>query len=172
MNIPTAEVANLLGALALHVTGQVRAAVTDRASGGGVLADALVVIKDQPGRTVDWLGQVLQVSQPGAVHVVRKLAGAGWVEKRPGADARSLALYLTATGAQVADGVLAARQEVLLRLVGTLAPDQRAALASVAATLLGPPAEDERSLARLCRLCDRSCCGHCPVYAALSGRPS
>jgi DNA-binding MarR family transcriptional regulator len=171
MHVPTAEVANLLGALALHVTGQVRTEVTKRASGGGVLADALIVVKDQPGCTVDWLGQVLQVSQPGAVHVVRKLSDAGWVDKRRGADARSKALHLTAEGARVAAEILSARQRVLLDLVERLAPQQRAALAGIAAALLGPPTEDERSLARLCRLCDRSCCEHCPVHAALPLRP-
>src|SRR5918999_484850 len=100
--------ANLLGALSLLVEGEVRDAVARAASGGGVLAEAVIVVKDQPGVTVDWLGRVLRVSQPGAVHVVNRMVALGWVDKRPGADARSRALFLTRAGKSTARAILRA----------------------------------------------------------------
>jgi DNA-binding MarR family transcriptional regulator len=170
MHVPGTEAANLLGALSLHVTGQLRAAVAGPAGAGGVLADALIVIKDQPGCTVDWLGRALEVSQPGAVHLVHKLVDLDWVHKRAGTDARSKALHLTADGQDVAAAILRARAAVLDRLVAALSAEQRAQLAAIASALLGPPALDERTLAHLCRLCDRARCRHCPVHAGYLSR--
>ena len=37
-------------------------------------------------------------------------------------------------------------------------------LVAIAGALLGPEARDERLLAELCRLCDRSSCPRCPVH--------
>jgi DNA-binding MarR family transcriptional regulator len=162
--------ANLLGALTLLVDGQVRAAVTKPAGAGGVLAEAVVVLKDQPGVTVDWLRRVLRVSQPGAVHVVNRLVELDWVEKRPGSDARSRALVLTKAGEAVAGDILRARGTVLGQLVDRLSAEQREQLADIAETLLRPLPQDDRDLAQLCRLCDRSCCATCPVHEGLLGR--
>nr|WP_284706355.1 MarR family transcriptional regulator [Micromonospora phytophila] len=88
MNLPEEDAPNLLGALALLVNSRVRAAVTGPAGSGGALAEAVVVLKDQPGATAEWLGQVLGVTQPGAAHLVRRLVEQGWVQRRAGADAR------------------------------------------------------------------------------------
>jgi DNA-binding MarR family transcriptional regulator len=162
--------ANLLGALSLLVDGEVREAVAAAASGGGVLAEAVIVVKDQPGVTIDWLGRVLRVSQPGAVHVVNRMVTMGWVDKRPGADARSRALYLTRAGKAAARAILRARHRALRELVGRLPARRREQLAAVAETLLRPLPDSEAELARLCRLCDRSCCGSCPVHQGLVDR--
>lgn len=164
MNNHSASVVNLLGALGQYVAGQVRAAVTDQIGSGGMLPDAVIVIKDQPGRTVDWLAHALEMSQPGAVHLAQKLVNLGWVEKRPGTDARSYALHLTPPGRRAADKILSARRRVLEQLVSRLSGEQREQLTGIASALLTPPALDERSLAHLCRLCDRSSCPHCPAY--------
>lgn len=165
MNYRSDGTANVLGALALHVAGVVRSSVTRETGGGGMLPDALIVIKDQPGRTVDWLGRVLEMSQPGAVHLVQRLAAAGWVERRRGADARSYALHLTPSGREAAERVLRVRRQALDELIGRLGPEQRQHLDEIAATLLAGTVGDEPELARVCRLCDRSCCDDCPAYA-------
>jgi len=164
MNTSDIRVSNLLGAIALHVTGQVRDAVNGSVAHSGMTADAVVIIKDQPGSSMDWLGQALGLSQPGTVHLVNKLTGLGWVDKRPGADARSRALHLTATGHIAAADILAARQAVLDELVARLSPEQQRHLSDIAARLLVPSATDDLELAHICRLCDRSCCSECPAH--------
>jgi DNA-binding MarR family transcriptional regulator len=165
MNYLAAGTANVLGALAVQVAGAVRTAVTSELGSGGMVPDALIVIKDQPGRTVDWLSRVLEMSQPGAVHLVRRLAEAGWVERRRGADARSYALHLTPSGKDAAERALRARQRLLDELTARLTAEQRRHLGEIASAVLGPAAGSEPALARVCRLCDRSCCDACPAYA-------
>jgi DNA-binding MarR family transcriptional regulator len=165
MDLPADGAANVLGALALFVGERMRHAIRAPAGAGGALADAVIVIKDQPGTTAEWLGRVLQLSQPGTAHMVRRLVTLGWVERRPGADARTRALHLTPPGRRVAVRILTARRRALADLVAPLRAEQRAQLAGIAAAVLRPAAHDERCLASLCRLCDRSRCAECPVYA-------
>ncbi|MGR6922254.1 MarR family winged helix-turn-helix transcriptional regulator [[Actinomadura] parvosata] len=162
MNVQEKHAANLLGASALLVAGVVRDAVTGAVGAGGALAEALIAIKDQPGRTADWLGTVLGISQPGTAHLVRRLTEQGWVVR--GSQGRARPLRLTAEGERVAARALAARQSALEELVGRLTGEQREHLVSIAAALLGPEARSEHRLASLCRLCDRGSCPECPVH--------
>jgi DNA-binding MarR family transcriptional regulator len=149
-----------------------RQAVADRAGAGGALAEAVIVIKDQPGATAEWLGRVLGLSQPGTAHMVNRLVTQGWVERRAGADARSRALHLTRAGRRAATRILDARRRALTDMTAALTAEQRAQLAGIAAAVLRPAARDEQCLAALCRLCDRSRCAECPVYAGyLDHRP-
>jgi DNA-binding MarR family transcriptional regulator len=165
MNDPVDSSANLLGALALFVGERMREAVTGAAGVGGAPAEALIAIKDQPGCTAEWLVGVLRMSQPGVAHVVRRLGEAGWIERRPGSDGRTRGLHLSPAGREVAARVLAAREEVLVDMVGELSVAEREDLCVVADRLLRPPARTDRDLGRLCRLCDRSRCAPCPVHA-------
>lgn len=167
MYLPDGGATNLLGALALLVGSRMRAAVTGPAGAGGALAEALVVLKDQPGVTAEWLRQVLGLTQPGAAHLVRRLREQGWLERRPGPDARSRALHLTPAGVAAARDVLRAREEILADLLAPLDAEQREQLAGIARTLLRHEVTDRRSLAYLCRLCDRAHCPACPVHAGL-----
>ena len=164
MNDSAAAAVNLLGATGLLISGVVRDAVTEVVGAGGALGEALIAIRDQPGRTADWLAAVLHVSQPGTAHLVRKLTDNGWVERGTARDGRSRPLRLTPAGQDVADAALRARQQALRRLVARLSAEQHAQLADIAGALLGPEARDERRLARLCRLCDRGSCPQCPVH--------
>jgi DNA-binding MarR family transcriptional regulator len=165
MNLPVDDGPNLLGALALLVSGRIRDAVTGSAGAGGALAEAAVVIKDQPGVTAEWLGRVLGISQPGTAHLVRRLVALGWVERRPGTDGRSRALHLTPAGTVAAEEILAARHRALASLLEPLSAEQRRHLSTIAHAILWPEARDDKCLASLCRLCDRTRCAECPVYA-------
>ncbi|UQS25881.1 MarR family winged helix-turn-helix transcriptional regulator [Amycolatopsis thermalba] len=168
MNEPEARSANLLGAMSLLVAGAVRDAVTEAVGAGGALGEALIAIKDQPGRTADWLAGVLRISQPGTAHLVRRLTEQGWITRD--SEGRRRPLRLTAEGERRAASALAARRAALDRLVGRLSGEQRAQLAAVAEAVLGPEARSEQVLAELCRLCDRSVCAECPVHAGLCER--
>ncbi|MFJ8820030.1 MarR family winged helix-turn-helix transcriptional regulator [Amycolatopsis thermoflava] len=162
MNEQERRSANLLGAMSLLVAGAVRDAVTEAVGAGGALGEALIAIKDQPGRTADWLAGVLHISQPGTAHLVRRLTEQGWITRE--SEGRRRPLRLTPEGERRAADALAARQAVLDRLVERLSGAQRAQLAGVAEALLGPEARSEQTLAELCRLCDRAVCQECPVH--------
>jgi DNA-binding MarR family transcriptional regulator len=162
MNVSSREVSNLLGAAGLLVAGAVREAVTGTVGAGGALGEALIAIKDQPGRTADWLAEVLHISQPGTAHLVRRLTEQGWVARDT--DGRARPLRLTAEGERLAAEALAARQAALDRLVDRLSAREREQLVAIAGALLGPEARSEQLLAELCRLCDRSSCPRCPVH--------
>ena len=163
MNDSSDPTANLLGAMGLLVAGTVRAAVVDAVGAGGALGEALIAIKDQPGRTADWLAEVLHISQPGAAHLVRRLVEQGWVERANAGRRRPL--RLTRTGQAAAAAALDARRTVLERLVERLSEQQRGQLVAIAGALLEPEARSAELLAELCRLCDRARCPDCPVHA-------
>jgi DNA-binding MarR family transcriptional regulator len=165
MSSPRDRVANLLGALSLHVADEIRRAVTLASGSSGVLADSIVVIRDHPGVTADWLGRALGLSQPGTVHLVRRLHDDELVDKRPGRDARSYALHLTASGDEVADRILTARRDAVLPLVQQMTRDEQQQLATIAAAVLTHTAPDDLHLAHVCRLCDRPTCSRCPAHA-------
>ncbi|MEV4017455.1 MarR family winged helix-turn-helix transcriptional regulator [Nonomuraea angiospora] len=167
MNVTSRHAANLLGASALLVAGMVRETVTASVGAGGSLGEALIAIKDQPGRTADWLTTVLRISQPGTAHLIRRLTEQGWVVR--GSEGRARPLRLTPEGERVAAAALAAREAVLQGLIDRLTDEQREQLVAIAGALLGPEARSEETLARLCRLCDRAQCCECPVYEGLQG---
>jgi len=130
----------------------------------------LIAIKDQPGRTADWLATVLHISQPGTAHLVRRLTELGWVTRDSTGRARPL--RLTAKGRRAAATALKARQEVLTTMVNRLTAEQCEQLVAIASALLGPEARGEQALAQLCRLCDRSTCPRCPVHESWQARGS
>jgi DNA-binding MarR family transcriptional regulator len=162
MNDRADESANLLGAAGLLVAGKVRDAITGAVGAGGALGEALIAVKDQPGRTADWLAAVLHLSQPGTAHLVRRLTENGWVTRDSNGRARPL--RLTPKGNRAAAAALKARQEVLTTMVDRLTAEQQEQLVAITSALLGPEARSEQALAQLCRLCDRSTCPHCPVH--------
>jgi MarR family transcriptional repressor of emrRAB len=151
--------ANLLGALGL--------AVADRLAGGSA-AEALVELHGRrAGSTIDALARVTGLTHSGTVRLVDRLVQRGLVERRRGADQRSVALYLTPPGRRAARSVLAERETAMHSMLVLLTDDQRTAMVAVAEQLLrelGAAPEAER---RLCRLCDLESCGrtrgNCPV---------
>ena len=153
--------ANLLGALGL--------AVADRLAGDSA-AEALVALYGtRAGSTIDAVAAVTGLTHSGTVRLVDRLAAAGMVERRRGADQRSVALYLTPPGRREARAVLARREAAMHSLLALLTDDQRSVLTAVAAALLGELGAEPDAERRLCRLCDLESCGRsrgdCPVSA-------
>ena len=100
------RLAQLLGVLSLAATDRFRVAVEGSLGRGGAHSGALVHLDAYPGESVQALARVLGVSQPAAVKIADRLAADGLLERRPGADRRTLALHLTAEGSAAAAGVL------------------------------------------------------------------
>jgi DNA-binding MarR family transcriptional regulator len=107
------------------------------------------------------------VSQPAAVKVVNRLADAGQLERCPGPDRRTRALYLTANGRAAAARVLADRALQLEHVLGTLDREERKRLEPLLEKLVAALADDRAGALTVCRMCDRSTCcgaaGGCPL---------
>jgi DNA-binding MarR family transcriptional regulator len=165
------RLATQLGALALGLADAQRAAVEANVGQTGEAASALIAISAFPGERVTFFEPILGLTSAGTVRLVARLEGHGWVERRPGRDARSQALFLTAAGREVADRLQAARQAVLQTALRALDATAREHLAAVLPALLGVLPDDRSAARRMCRLCDHAVCdgaGACPVDDAVT----
>ncbi|MGL4177764.1 MAG: MarR family winged helix-turn-helix transcriptional regulator [Dermatophilaceae bacterium] len=162
--------ANVLGALALHVSGLLGAAAT--AASGRVLADTttLVVLRAvAPTSSQDDLARLLGLTQSAVTRLVDRLVRDGLVERRRGADWRTVRLQLTPAGDRLADDVTEARMAALLRLTEGLDDEGRRRLVELAGELIAPSIQQGADPVRTCRLCDVTVChdqGSCPVTRA------
>ena len=128
---------NLLGALSLAIADRTSDAVGDAARQSQTAAIALSALHhflDDP--SVDLLRQVLGLTPSGAVRLVDRLQEAGYVTRRPGRDARSVSVRLTASGRRAAERVSNARAQLLQDTLSDLTPAERQALEDLLSRVL------------------------------------
>jgi MarR family transcriptional regulator, negative regulator of the multidrug operon emrRAB len=164
--------ANVLGSLALAITSRINEEAERSAALGASAPSALVALDGYlTGQPIDALRRVLGITHSGTVRLVDRLVAAGLVERRVGADARSVAIYLTPRGRRTARRVLAAREAALEQVLSALSPAQREQLKPLLSAMLQGFDATPDTARRLCRLCDAERCGHgrgtCPVAAGL-----
>lgn len=162
--------ANLVGALALAVGDRTGTAMAEAAGVSETAATALSALHHFLGRpSVDQLRRVLGLTSSGTVRLVDGLAKAGYVRRRPGQDARSTAIVLTASGRAAAKRVAAARAAVLAEVLAPLSEPERATLADLVGKLLVGLMREPGATRWNCRQCDTVTCrgtgGGCPVRA-------
>jgi MarR family transcriptional repressor of emrRAB len=167
--------ANLLGALSLVVTDRMHDAVAAASGQSETAATALSALHhflDQP--SIDLLRRVLGLTSSGTVRLVDRLEEAGYVRRRPGPDARSTALILTAAGRRAARRVAAGRATVLDDALADLSADERRQLEGLLSRVLTGMIRGPGAVRWMCRLCDTRTCGHdtgeCPVTAEATRR--
>ena len=159
---------NAFGALSLAVADRMQEAMASVAGHGASGPAALVALDGfAGGGTIDGLRRLLGITHSGTVRLVDRLAAAGLVERRVGADARAVAVHLTPQGRRTARRVLAAREAALEQTLATLSATQREQLNSLLSELLQGFEASPEAARRICRLCDVARCGHdrgtCPV---------
>lgn len=161
-----ARATNLIGAWVLAAGDEMRTAI-ERVTGmsGGAPA-ALVAIAAEPGMSIDALRRALDLTHPGTVRLVDRLADRGWVTRGAGIG-RAVALQPTPAGLEVHAQLLAARAQALRSLLEDLGEHEVDQLAQVLTATLPPRAQDQQELRRLCRLCDRTACKPCPPWTQL-----
>ena len=173
------RIANMLGALALGLTDQIRAASERQASEGGPAPAAVTLIGHDPGLSIDRLRRSLGLSHPGAVRLVDRLVADGLVLREPSAeDRRAVALILTEEGLRQRDAILSERHAGLAAALDCLAPEEQEPFERLLTKLLGAFVRDVGHAYAVCRLCDERVCQPCPVEQCLhdeadrsSGRP-
>ena len=159
---------NAFGALALEMARRIQEAGEGASPHGASVPAALASLHGLgAGQSIDDLRRIVGLTHSGAVRLVDRLAGAGLVERRVGADQRSVALHLTPEGRRAARRVLARREAAIEQVLAPLKASDRAVLTRLHEHLLGELAEGPRSRRRVCRLCDVEACGReCPTRRA------
>lgn len=163
--------ANLLGALALTVVDRIeRGAQAATARPRSDTAALVVLTTTLSGASQNTLGAVLGLSQSGATRLVDRLVVDDLVERRPGPDARTIALVPTPTGTALARSVLDARRRADVDLLASLDDAECRQLTALLEKLLGRATTDRAAAYVICRLCDPVACGdpegRCPVTHA------
>jgi MarR family transcriptional repressor of emrRAB len=160
--------ANLLGALSLAVADRIGEAAV-RAGGMGASAPAALTALNGPaaGATIDALRRMVGLTHSGGVRLVDRLAEAGLVERRLGADQRSVSLWLTPDGRRAARRVLAQREAAVEAVMSGLTAAERNGLVRAAERMLASLNDEPDAERRICRLCDLEACGRprgrCPM---------
>ena len=165
----TARQANLLAAVSLALADRMRADVEHRAGRGGQAPAALAILVQQEGLSLEGLRAQLDVSQSATVRLVDCLVADGFLERRPGPDARTRALVLTRSGRARANRVLGARRAVMDEALATLSAAERTALERMLEKLPAALVPDRATADVVCRLCDLGSCpqSSCPVAASV-----
>ncbi|MBD0280961.1 MAG: MarR family transcriptional regulator [Thermoleophilaceae bacterium] len=163
--------ANLLGAFVLAVAERLDDATREAAASGGAAPAALVALESfLDGSSIDTLRKPLGLTHSAAVRLVDRLVAAGLVRREPGADARSVAVFLTGAGRQASERVQAGRMRALADVLSPLDAAEREQLARLHERLLGGLTSGRADARHICRLCDSHACGHerglCPVTRA------
>lgn len=167
--------ANLLGALSLVIADRMADAMAEaggRPESGAAMLSALLHFLDRP--TVDRLRQVLGLTSSGTVRLVDRLAQAGYVQRGPGGDRRSVSVALTGAGRQAAREVTAARAAVLDQALAVLSLAERQVFEQLMSRMLTGMIREPGATRWICRLCDTGTCrgapGGCPVGNAALAR--
>jgi MarR family transcriptional regulator, negative regulator of the multidrug operon emrRAB len=156
---------NAFGALAIETARRIQQA-GERASPHGASAPAALAALSglAAGQSIDALRRIVGLTHSGAVRLVDRLAAAGLVERRLGADQRSVALHLTPEGRRAARRVLAQREGAIEQVLAPLSPSERATLARLHERLIGAVVDGREDRRRVCRLCAVEACGRdCPA---------
>jgi len=156
---------NLLGALALSVVDALNAVVEANAGYGGETPAALVTLGADSGLSINALRQILNLSHPGTVRLIDRLESQGLVERRAGADGRTLALFLTDAGSERRRAILTERRQQLQLAVNSLTLNDRKQLTSLLEKMLTAMTTSELQASIICRLCEEEVCpgDRCPV---------
>ncbi len=168
---------NIVGALAVALSDAIESATGAATGHTGATPAALVSLLDLlAGRSVDDLRQAVDLTHSGGVRLLDRLVSEGLAERRPGADARSIAVVLTARGRRLARHAREARRTALAEVLGVLDDHDREQLTRITEQLIGAVVArrlEERAAGHdpaggwLCRLCDPRACGRpdgaCPA---------
>ena len=161
--------ANLLGALALALTDRITSEAETRAQHGAAAPAALVSIGADPGLSIGSLATVINLTHSATVRLVDRLAVNQLVERRAGADERSVGLHLTRRGGARRRLILKGREQVLSGALAVVSEEDRAALTLIVERLLEALTQDRENADHICRMCDEDVCPEaaCPVEFAV-----
>lgn len=156
---------NLLGALALALTDEIRQAMDEELAMTGSAAAALLMVGVEEDITIERIAKQLHLAQPTMVRTIALLEEQRLVRKERTADRRVRQLSLTTKGKQKAARLLDRRARILGRYVDALDTGERLDLGDALEKLLAAAVRQEDQKYTICRLCNEAICGpeECPV---------
>lgn len=159
------RLSNLLGALAVALTDEIRHAMDNELEVGGSAAAALLMVGVEEDAKVEQLARRLQLAQPTMVRTIALLEERGLLRKERTADRRVRPLSLTGKGEQMVTRLLDRRGSILERLAAALTSSEQTALTKTLEKLLSAAVRNEDQKYLICRLCDENACmpQECPV---------
>jgi DNA-binding MarR family transcriptional regulator len=164
----TDRLANMLGALSLRISDEIRDATEGAGHGGGGAAACLVLLNSLGGTNISIIAESLRMSHSGAVRLVDRLEAEGLVKRRSGIDKRSVSLHLTSKGKRRVRAINDARARAIEAHTGHLSKRDRNDLTRLLETMLEKAIVDRSQIWQTCRLCDVPDCvtPKCPVLEA------
>lgn len=164
-----ARTANLLGAFLTGLHDRLSERLERESGIAGDGPAALVAIAYNEGRTVEFLRRTLTLSHSWTVRVVEKLEQAGLVDKKAGADKRTVALFLTEQGKRKVQGIVRARRRCLDEVLAVLPVKNQKLLTPLLERMLSFMTDDDDSAEAICKLCEVDVCpqSRCPVTLAV-----
>jgi DNA-binding MarR family transcriptional regulator len=175
-NVSDPRLENVLGSVAVAITGAVQTAVDEAAGHTAAGPAALTALRIHRGCSVDHLAGVLGLTHSGTVRLVDRLEDDGLVRRGQGQDARVVTLELTAKGTKRAERVSWARAAAVERFLGNLDGSERSTLMRLLERVVATGVEDWSEVQYRCRLCNLEACHaggeSCPLdvhMAALAG---
>jgi DNA-binding MarR family transcriptional regulator len=143
----------------------------------------LIALLDfSPAGTVQALSQICGLTHSGGVRLVNRLGVAGYVERGPGRNARSVTVTLTPSGREIALELRAARHAAIAATMTDLTMSQREDLTTACEALISALTTyrlarrtdgDSPAGGALCRLCDFGACeradDNCPAALTAQG---
>lgn len=156
---------NLLGALVVALDDEMVAASESVAGNGASAPAALVGLYRRPEQSIEQLRWSVGLSHSATVRLVDRLEADGLVVRRPGADARTVALVLTPKGRRRTVRLQQSRRQVMGRALVGLSTLERRQLESILDRMLRTQAMRLEDQTPICRLCELSVCPlrRCPV---------
>ncbi|MEJ2407779.1 MAG: MarR family transcriptional regulator [Novosphingobium sp.] len=130
----SAQIGFNLQMASLRVAAQIREALA-RFEISPAKATALSLVRMNPGCDQSALGRALLVNRASAMKIVNSLSSGGLVERKPGRNLRTNALFLTEAGERLLDALLPAIEQADALAVRELEPTQRKALRRILAPL-------------------------------------
>jgi DNA-binding MarR family transcriptional regulator len=159
--------ANILGALAIALSGRITA---ETSVAGGIspsAVSALIQVHFSPGVSVEQLRNLIGLSHSASVRVVDVLEGMSLIGRRrmAGVDARVTSLFTTDKGRDLAREVLRVRGNITKPIVASFSPDDQLLLERVLGELIMRLVRPGPEQEYVCRFCDLSECPQdtCPM---------
>jgi MarR family transcriptional repressor of emrRAB len=158
--------ANLLGALALELTGRAERQARRHPNETASAMAALNVIGFLEGCSNNALARALGLSHTATVRLVDKLEALGLVTSEPGDDRRSVALSLTSKGRSRGREAVSARRHHIRNVLAILPDEDMEHLTRISELLLKSLVTTTGDAEHICRLCDTKSCpqDECPVH--------
>lgn len=159
--------ANILGALAIGLSGRITAETSTVGGLSPSAVSALIQVHFCPGISVEQLKNQIGLSHSASVRVVDVLEGMSLIGRRrmPGVDARVISLFTTDKGRDLAREVLRVRGNITKPIVASFSPDDQLLLERVLCELIMRLVRPGPEQEYVCRFCDLSECPQdtCPM---------